>query len=123
MTTRPACLVSYFAAWNAREIDAIGAHVRAAFGANTRYVDPHRVATGVEEFTASVAQFRAQSPEAIISWASEVDSHHHLHRYAWQLHVGEKLVVAGYDVVEVDDAQKIVSVLSFFGPLPELAAA
>ncbi len=120
MTTRPACLVSYFAAWNARDVGAIREHVRNAFGANTRYVDPHRVATGVDQFTASLAEFRAQHPTAVVSWASGVDSHHHLHRYAWELHVGDKLVVAGYDVVEIDDEQKIVSVLSFFGPLPEL---
>ncbi len=120
MTTRPACLVSYFAAWNAHATADIREHVRNAFGANTRYFDPHRVATGVEEFTACLAAFRAQHPAAVVSWASGVDSHHHLHRYAWQLHVGDQLIVAGYDVVEIDDAQKMVSVLSFFGPLPQL---
>ena len=118
MNTLPTCLVSYFAAWNAQEISEIRGHVCDAFGTNTRYFDPHRIATGVEEFTACLAEFRAQSPQAVISWASDVDSHHNLHRYAWKVQVGEKVVVAGYDVVEVDDAQKIVAVFSFFGPLP-----
>lgn len=116
MTTRPACLVSYFAAWNAYEAGDIRKHLDDAFGDNTRYFDPHRIATGVEEFAACLVEFRAQAPQAIISWISEVDSHHHLHRYAWLLQIGERRLT-GNDVVEVNTAGKIVSVFSFFDPV------
>lgn len=94
-----------------------------AFGANTRYFDPHRVAHGVDELTPCLAEFRAQRPEAVIVWRSGVDSHHHLHRYSWELRVADKAIGGGYDVIEVDDAQKIISVLSFFGPLPAIVPA
>lgn len=117
MSTLPPSLVSYFAAWNARDPASIRKHLADAFGKNTRYVDPHRTATGIDEFAACLDEFRAGAPEAEISWASGVDSHHNLHRYAWQLQIGPKNVT-GYDVIEVDADQRIVAVLSFFGPLP-----
>ena len=121
MSTRPKCLVSYFAAWNARDPASIRKHLADAFGKNTRYLDPHRTATGIEEFSACLDEFRTGAPEATISWASDVDSHHNLHRYAWTLQIGSKTVL-GYDVVEVDAGQRMVAVLSFFGPLPDLSA-
>ncbi|MFZ6643241.1 hypothetical protein ACO0LL_26205 [Undibacterium sp. TC4M20W] len=120
MFNRPACLVSYFAAWNSHGIDEIRQHVSDAFGTNTRYFDPHRVATGVEEFSACLAEFRTQRPDAEIVWTSGVDSHHHLHRYTWEVRIAKQAIVAGYDVVEVDVAGKIVAVFSFFGPLPDI---
>lgn len=113
------CLESYFAAWNARDARAIRYHLARAFGQNTRYLDPHRAATGMEEFAACLIEFRAGAPEAEVTWASEVDSHHNLHRYAWRLRDGLKSLV-GYDVVEVGSDMRIVSVLSFFGPLKEV---
>lgn len=117
----PPCLDSYFAAWNAHDMKTIRQHLANAFGENTRYLDPHRAATGIDEFATCLIEFRASAPEATVSWASDVDSHHNLHRYAWQLQDGPKRVI-GYDVVEVDSDQRIVSVLSFFGPLREFAA-
>ncbi|EJE49131.1 hypothetical protein PMI14_06425 [Acidovorax sp. CF316] len=119
ITNLPACLVSYFAAWNATDPAAMHRHVANAFGKDTRYLDPHRSATGVEEFVDCLIAFRVSTPDATISWASGVDSHHHLHRYAWRLRYGTQ-DVTGYDVVEVDADQRIVAVLSFFGPLPSI---
>lgn len=116
MHIRPACLISYFAAWNALDADEIRKNVNNAFGDNTRYFDPHRTAVGVDEFVACLVEFRAQSPQAVISWASEVDSHHHLHRYTWLLQIGERKLT-GNDVVEVDELGKIVSLFSFFNPV------
>ena len=121
MNTRPACLVSYFAAWNSQSIDDIRRYVSDAFGSNTRYFDPHRVATGVEEFSTCLAEFRDERPDAEIAWTSGVDSHHNLHRYTWEVRIANQAIVTGYDVVEVDDAGKIVAVFSFFGSLPEIA--
>lgn len=117
MSIHPACLDSYFAAWNAPDAATIRRHLGEAFGENTRYLDPHRRATGVDEFAACLQAFRAESPGATITWASGVDSHHHLHRYAWELRVGERKLT-GCDVVEVDGEGRIAAVLSFFGPLP-----
>ncbi|MGM9482664.1 hypothetical protein ACS5PN_15835 [Roseateles sp. NT4] len=119
MNSHPASLDSYFAAWNARDAASIRRHLGEAFGANTRYLDPHRSATGIDEFAACLQAFRAESPDAVISWASGVDSHHQLHRYAWELHVGERRL-SGYDVVELDENGRMAAVLSFFGPLPPL---
>ncbi len=120
MSSNPASLDSYFAAWNAPDAASIRRHLDQAFGENTRYLDPHRRATGIDEFAACLRAFRAESPDATISWASGVDSHHHLCRYAWELHAGERHL-SGYDVVELDDQGRIAAVLSFFGPLPPLA--
>ncbi len=114
----PPCLVSYFAAWNATDPVAMRQHLADAFGQDTRYLDPHRSATGVDAFVACLTEFRASAPDATVSWASGVDSHHHLHRYAWRLRYGTQ-DVTGYDVIEVDADQRIAAVLSFFGPLPE----
>lgn len=114
----PPCLDSYFAAWNARDPQTIRHHLTQAFGNNTRYLDPHRAANGVDAFAACLIEFRAGAPDAKIEWASGVDSHHNLHRYAWRLQNGPQ-TLTGYDVVEVDDNARMVTVLSFFGPLPQ----
>jgi hypothetical protein len=119
MSAHPAALDSYFAAWNAPDAAAIRRHLADAFGEHTRYVDPHRRATGIDEFAACLQAFRAESPDATITWASGVDSHHQLHRYAWELRSGARRL-SGYDVVELNAAGRIDTVLSFFGPLPAL---
>jgi len=120
MNPHPACLDHYFAAWNAHDAAAIRQHLDQAFRADTRYFDPHRQAVGIDEFAACLQAFRAESPSATVAWASGVDAHHHLHRYAWKLRVSDRELV-GYDVIELDDAGRIASVFSFFGPLPMLS--
>ena len=122
MKNYPASLDSYFAAWNARDRHSIRKHLADAFGENTRYLDPKRSTTGIEEFADCLADFREQAPHADIALASGVDAHHNILRYAWELRAGPR-TLTGYDVLELDRTQRIVSVLSFFGPLPLLPPA
>jgi hypothetical protein len=53
--------------------------------------------------------------------SSGFDSHHRLHRYRWEMLVGDEYAVVGYDVAETDEEGKVRRVLSFFEPLPPMA--
>lgn len=47
-----------------------------------------------------------------------VDTHHQFARYGWELAAGDgTLAVSGTDVVEFDDAGRLVRVIGFFGDL------
>ena len=96
------------------------ARLASTFTETTRYLDPKRSTVGIEAFVACLLRFRADSPTAHITLASDLDAHHHLCRYAWRLEVGDR-TLEGYDVVELDASGKsMLAVLSFFGPLPGL---
>ena len=49
-----------------------------------------------------------------------VDSQHGFHRYHWAIHQDGELVVPGFDVVATGEADRVVSVIGFFGLVPEL---
>jgi hypothetical protein len=61
-------------------------------------------------------------PDADYSRASGVDHHHDVVRYAWEIRGGGELVLPGFDVIELDEAGRVLRVLGFFGPLPDREA-
>ena len=62
-------------------------------------------------------QVQSQIPGAVYSRASRVDVQNNHCRYHWAIHMGDKLLMPGFDVTEVNDAGKIVKVTGFFGVL------
>jgi hypothetical protein len=54
---------------------------------------------------------------------TQVDAHHGFARYGWDL-IGPDgaVAVSGIDVVQFDDAGKLLRVVGFFGPLEPLAS-
>jgi hypothetical protein len=93
-----------------------------ALSEDAEFIDPTIITRGIDQFEANVREFRSTYPKAVCARTSAFDSHHNLYRYTWQITSGDDVIVAGFDVVELNDAKRVRRVLGFFGPLPKLKA-
>ena len=107
------------AAWNERDPAKVRSHLERALAPEVEFIDPSVETHGIDEFEANVHDVQAGLAGADYSRTSGVDSHHRLHRYTWQISRDGEVVLAGFDVVEVDADRKVRRVLGFFGPLPD----
>ena len=62
-------------------------------------------------------RLRKKTPGANVAHFGNIDGQRNHYRYHWEIHMGGKLLMAGFDVTEVNDAGKIVKVTGFFGDL------
>ncbi len=123
MTNLPEPFIHMFAAWNEPESDRVRGHLEQALAADVRFVDPSIDLTGIDAFEANVHEVHKRLPGATYSVTSGIDSQHGFHRYHWAIHQDGKLLLPGFDVVEVDDEGRVKQVIGFFGPMPELEGA
>lgn len=117
MSQHPKNLDHMLAAWNERDLSKLRPHLERALAPGVRFVDPSNDIVGIDAFEKMVRAFREKIPDAVCSRASEVDSHHRLYRYHWEIHRGEELMLPGFDVVETEPSGHVAHVLGFFGPL------
>ncbi len=120
MTTNPNSVDRMLAVWNELDVSRIRGHLEAALTPDISFIDPTIETHGIAEFEENVRDFRGKYPQAIIRRASAIDSHHNLHRYAWEISVQGKVVLVGFDVAQTAEDSKVCRVLGFFGPLPVL---
>jgi hypothetical protein len=85
--------------------------------------DPPFTGTGHDEITGLIAAAQAQFPGHTFRRTSEIDAHHDLARYTWEM-VGPDgtPALAGTDVVLVGDDGRLTYVAGFFGEPAPLAA-
>ncbi|MCF3145362.1 nuclear transport factor 2 family protein [Streptomyces platensis] len=110
----------YFEAWNAREEGALGKAVAAAFGADVTYTDPLAEVAGHDGLAAVIGGAHAQFPGYVFRQVGEVDGHHDIARFGWELvSVADGAApVAGFDVVRLGEDGRIRSVLGFLDRVP-----
>lgn len=115
-----AAVARYFEAWNAREEGALGKAVAAAFGADVTYTDPLADVAGHDGLVAAIAGAHAQFPGYVFRQVGEVDGHHDIARFGWELVSGAdgSAPVAGFDVVRLREDGRIRSVLGFLDRVP-----
>ncbi len=118
MNLYPQSFDHMLAAWNELDLEKIRLHLDQALAPSVSFIDPSIVTHGIAEFEQNVRHFRTKYPDAVCLRTSGVDSHHNLYRYTWEIRRGEALLVPGFDVVEVDENERVARVLGFFGPLP-----
>lgn len=123
MSSYPPALDHMLTAWNEHDLSRVRGHLESALAPEIHFVDPSIETRGRDEFEANVREFRARLPNARCSRATGIDGHHGVYRYHWEIHRGEELLISGFDVVEINDAQQIVRVLGFFGPIPPATGA
>ncbi len=114
----PESMSHMLAAWNERDPAKVRGHLEKALAPEVVFIDPSIEAHGIDEFEANVLQVQARIPGASYELTSGVDSHHRLHRYAWQISRDGEVIIPGFDVTEVDEDGRVLRVLGFFGPLP-----
>ncbi len=110
----------YFEAWNAREEGALGKAVGAAFCEDVTYTDPLADVVGHDGLVAAIAGAHAQFPGYEFRQLGEVDGHHDIVRFGWELVsvVDGAAPVAGFDVMRLGEDGRIRSVLGFLDQVP-----
>ncbi len=114
----PESLDHMLAAWNERDPAKVRAHLDRALSPDVAFIDPSIETHGIDEFEANVHDVQRQLPGATYARTSGVDGHHRVFRYEWQIRKEDGVVLSGFDVTEVDDEDRVLRVLGFFGPLP-----
>lgn len=105
------------ATWNTSDESEVRTLAEAALEHNVHFVDPNHNIMGREAFISMVHAVKKTIPGAVYSRTSRVDVQNNHCRYHWAIHLKQNLLLAGFDVTEVNDAGKIVKVIGFFGPL------
>lgn len=103
------------AIWNSKTKDDTERLTHEALETNVHFVDPNYNIIGREAFIDMVHAVQAKIPGATYSHVGKIDSHHNHHRYNWAIHMGEKLILAGFDVTETNDLGKVIKITGFFG--------
>ena len=126
MTTFENIADAYITAWNTLDAAERERAVAAAFAPGATYTDPLADVSGRDAITELIGGAQQQFAGWTFRLAGPVDGHHGQARFTWALGpddsnvVGEAPVV-GFDVVTLDDAGKITSVLGFLDRVPTAA--
>ena len=110
-------LTKMMAIWNTTDADEIERLTEEALELNVHFADPNHNIVGRKAFIDMVHQVQKQIPGAVYARNSEVDMQNNFCRYHWKIDMGDKRLMNGFDMTEVNDAGKIVKVIGFFGPL------
>jgi hypothetical protein len=116
----PELLVSYWAAWNERDMDLVPQHLALAVTEDVEWNDPRDSFVGIRELEAAIRRLWTSKPGYRFVIASEVDHHHHRFRYRWDMISRGRTLMEGLDVVTIDPSVGLICrVDGFFGhPTP-----
>lgn len=109
----------YLAAWNATDAEARDELLAAHWSEDCVYVDPMADVAGRPDVGATISAVQGQFPGFVFSQVGEADTHHRQTRFQWGLGpAGEEPLVIGFDVVVVDEHQRIRDVRGFLDKVP-----
>jgi hypothetical protein len=123
MSTYDNAAHAYIAAWNTFDAAERKDAVAALFAQEATYTDPLAAVSGPDAIAELIGGAQQQFAGWTFRLAGPVDGHHSQARFTWALgpdgpaDVGEAPVV-GFDVVTLDDAGLITSVLGFLDKVP-----
>ena len=113
---------SHLQAYAMADLDRRNALVAANWSADGELLDPPLEGRGHAEISALADAVLTHFAGHRFERTTAVDSHHGFARYGWDL-VGPDgaIAVSGIDVVQFDDAGRLLRIVGFFGPLETLA--
>ncbi|GHE88472.1 isomerase [Streptomyces longispororuber] len=111
----------YFEAWNATGAEDIRKAVEAAWTQDGTYTDPLADVAGQEAIAAVIAGAHEQFPGFEFRHTGEVDGHHGIARFTWELvsTADGSAPAAGFDVIELAEDGRIRRVHGFLDRLPQ----
>ena len=113
----------YCKAWGKPDHETRRSILDSVMESSARYTDPKVDFICVAELSNHIGQVHLKWPGAKIIRTSELDFHHNVARFAWQLVVADgAIAVEGIDFVEFSTMGKISRIIGFFGPMQPLAA-
>ena len=114
-TTTFTAVDRYFDMWNTEDDAARAAAVADAWAPDARYRDPLLEADGHDGLVAMVAGVHAHYPGHRFRRTTDIDAHHDVVRFGWELFAPDgSVTVAGIDVGELDDDGKLRRITGFF---------
>jgi hypothetical protein len=105
----------YFEAWNDTDPRSRLQAVARVWSPEGRYVDPVADVTGHEAISNMIGGVHEQYPGVTFRCSSEIDSHHDVIRFNWEiLDANGGLALSGVDVARLDDEGRLLDVRGFF---------
>ncbi|MET8385301.1 nuclear transport factor 2 family protein [Streptosporangium canum] len=109
----------YLATWNITDTAERRAEIDAIWAEDARYVDPLVDATGRDAIDATIAAVQQQFPDLVFTPGGDVDAHHDLARFTWNLGPeGGEAIVVGFDVAVLTEDGRIRTVHGFLDQVP-----
>jgi hypothetical protein len=109
----------YLACWNETDPDARRSLIARHWSPQPSYTDPLAAVTGRDAIDATIGAVQQQFPGFVFSPGGPVDAHHQQARFTWGLGpAGAEPLIVGFDVVVLDDAGRIDTVLGFLDRVP-----
>ncbi|WP_340537767.1 nuclear transport factor 2 family protein [Nocardioides sp. GXZ039] len=110
---------NYIATWNERDPQRRADLLSKHWAPDCLYVDPLAVGEGREGMSGTIEAVHGQFPDFAFTLLGDADAHHRQLRFQWGLGpVGAEPVVVGFDVVVVDDDDRIADVRGFLDKVP-----
>lgn len=110
----------YGDAWNENDAETRRALLREVLAEHAVYCDPTVEVTGADGLAKHIGQTRQAFGDYRIDRTSGWEEHHGYGRFAWRMSsTDDEVIVEGFDVVRVDRAGRLQTIIGFFGPFPE----
>jgi SnoaL-like domain len=110
----------YLDTWNETDPESRRALLATVWAEDASYVDPLASVRGHDEISALIDAVHAQVPGHVFSLLGNVDGHHSVCRFSWELvpESGGESVAVGFDVAETNGDGRIQSVIGFLDKAP-----
>lgn len=121
-TVNRAQLVSrYLEVWNETDADRRQSMVNVTWETDGSYTDPLFAVRGHDQIAGLIGGFQHQYPGLRFVQTGDVESHHNLARFTWDLVTLEGHIVAkGMDVALIAPDERLTAVAGFFDQAPDL---
>ncbi|MFB4320620.1 nuclear transport factor 2 family protein [Actinomadura sp. 21ATH] len=112
-------VTDYLAIWNETDPAARRAAIEKIWAQDGTYTDPIAVAEGHDAIDATIAAVQGQFPGLAFKLAGQVDAHHDIARFTWELGPeGGEAMVVGFDVAVLTPDRRIANVYGFLDKVP-----
>ncbi len=109
----------YLAIWNERDAGARRAAVDGLCAEDATYTDPLVDVAGRDAIDAVIGAVQQRFPDFVFRLAGDVDAHHDLARFTWELGPEDgEAVVVGFDVAVLTGDGRIGKVHGFLDKVP-----
>lgn len=113
---------NYIRSWNETDPLRRRALIERVYAENVAYTDPMAQVGGWEGIDTTIAAVQGMFPGHRFALAGEVDAHHDLARFRWQLIApgNDEPLVVGFDVAELDEG-RVRRIHGFLDKVPQAA--
>jgi SnoaL-like domain len=113
----------YIASWNETDPGLRRKAIAELWTADGSYVDPLASVAGLDAIDATIAAAQGMFPGHVFRLAGNVDAHHNIARFTWELAPGDEAeaTVVGFDVAAISEDGRLQAVHGFLDKVPTAA--